>query len=162
MKKVILISLLLIATISCRTIKSREQTSKIDSTWITQRPIVIKTTGGKTPSVNVDSILAILLQMQKGGNGQNRIFYIPDTSGKAMLKFWMDESGKIRADCEAKDQQYTAIVNEYNRLVQEKSNISKTKVSIPFWVWVVLSCAGLGFLIMSVFIVFLLFHIAKK
>lgn len=155
MKK--LLVFLMLATLSaCMTTKKVKQEShfKSDSSWTEQKPITINVTGGKTEPVNLDSLFEVLMRMKAQGN--HSPIYIPDTSGKAMLRFWIDEAGRIRSDCEAKDQQYTTMVSDFYRVIKEQNSLIKTKQTIPLWVWVLggILCAVL--VIFSLLIIFLI------
>lgn len=121
------------------------ETSKTDSSWTTKQPVNVPVKGGATPGVNMDSVKRLLdwYMINQGKNGVPQMVYVdkpfavPDTSGMYELRYWMDATGQLFAQCVGKDQVISTLVDQNNRLVKESSKqvIERVKEKVPKWAW---------------------------
>lgn len=127
---------------SCKTKKTFYKESYRDTTF--------KFDGGVV-SAGLDS--ADLSEMLSAlHRGKDTIIY-RDRYGNAALKFYLDENGKLKADCEARDREYQALI---------KSLAEKSIVEVPFtppWIkWLILGLVGLIVLLVLLIALLLIFR----
>lgn len=148
---VLIASMFLLSGCAKKTFEQVITSSKTDSTWIEKKPVDIPVKGGQTPVANMDSLKRVLkeymelMAVRSPGEGNinmmppeiiNKVYTIPDTSGRYELQYWMNASGELMARCQAKDTVITALVDQVNRLVRESKDTSTTKTiyKTPGWV----------------------------
>lgn len=134
-----------------KTLEQITTSSKTDSTWVEKKQVPVPVKGGQTPTVNMDSLKRVLqeyMQLMAVRNPEgidnnivppeiiNKIYTIPDTSGRYELQYWINASGELMAKCQAKDTTIMALVDQVNRLVRENKNTTSTKIiyKTPGWV----------------------------
>jgi hypothetical protein len=64
----------------------------------------------------------------------NRVFVKQDTSGRAELRYWMDEAGRLNMECTAKD----AAIKWVERHVA--TNTTETRREDGFPTWLIITC----------------------
>lgn len=149
---------LLCSSCSKKTLDINREYSKTDSSWTTQKQVPVFVPGGSTPAVNMDSLKQLLQRYMSVRNNAelpgfntmapnitNKVFTIPDTSGRYELQYWIDATGKLFANCVAKDGTINALVNENNRLIRERELVKEKKkvTRMPTWFIVILIIAGI-------------------
>lgn len=151
---------------------SRSVTEK-DSTWKTTKVVPVPVAGGQTRPVNMDSLRRMFEQYTKAqppapANAVvpqlalpteliNKLFAVPDESGRYELQYWMSATGELMAKCMAKDTIVQALVEENNRLVRrsEVKTEIKTIYKVPGWVkgfigaFIILAIAGIVWVVVS-------------
>lgn len=147
----------IVLTSSCsRKVSETITISKTDSTWMTKKLVDIPVKGGATAGINMDSLKSLMEQYMMNTSGSNpseitriveKTFSIPDTSGRYELRYWMDASGQLFAQCVGKDQVIQTLVEQNNRLIKEVQEKKKTvvKYRLPVWTWL-----GLGVVLAAI------------
>lgn len=106
---------------------------------------MILTQAMNQPGANTDSIMGVMQKMY--AQLLNKVHYIPDTSGKLFMKYWVDSMGNLMAQCEQKDQVVQALVDQNNRLIKErqayKEETYKKVYRWPLIVWCLLGGTAL-------------------
>ena len=139
----------------------------IDSSWTTPQQVQVPVQGGATPNTNMDSLKRLLEQYRRlaamGNNSGNhtpgypqeiinKIYTIPDTSGRYELQYWMTATGELMARCMAKDTTINLLIEQNNRLIKDTSTVTTTKTvkRVPAWAWYLL---GINVLIVAVWLI---------
>lgn len=111
--------------------------------------------------VNLDSIINVLsMQFKQGLNGveTKRTFVDPQT--KVKLSFWMDEYGRLQADCSSKDSAWSAklqdVITNYEKQTSQTQIIRER--FIPLWFKIL---GGVLFIIAAVMSALVLWFIQR-
>jgi hypothetical protein len=78
----------------------------------------------------------------------NRVFVKQDTSGRAELRYWMDEAGRLNMECTAKD----AVIKWVERHVAKTTTETRRELDNIWWkVVAVIAAVFLGFFLFDRF-----------
>jgi len=159
MKQIIAISLLFLM-LGCRTTK--ESTS--EETKRTERLVEqeVKSPGESvSTAINCDSVLALL--NTKKQTGKIDTVFMPSRNGLAELKFYIDQFGRLTAECDSKDRVVQALVKELEiERNKEKEVIKEVPVEVPVEVlptWVIPVITVMAFFI---FLLIIILRYGKK
>lgn len=75
---------------------------------------------------------------------RERVIVRQDTSGRAELRYWIDQNGRLRMECEAKDKMIEWVEKHSNTTTVEKRTASNTKWDIAYVIIVFVSLITLG------------------
>lgn len=132
----LLLAALLLAACSPRLAPiSTDVTTRVDSVYIIEKPVLVEVPGGKVEAtINYDSLRALWTP-----GTVKEIITRTDTTGNARLRILINELGHITALCEAQDQTIEYMQKEINRLSSEQRTVTITQVKelrfIPWWIW---------------------------
>lgn len=121
MKKAIALLILLLALISCRSVKpSTQEIIYKDSVYVREIPKIVKIPGDTliSKSINIDS-LAALLRAGVPPSVIEKITIREDPVTRNRVGILIDELGNLTALCEIQDHQITLMEKEITRLTQD-------------------------------------------
>jgi hypothetical protein len=75
---------------------------------------------------------------------RERVIVRQDTSGRAELRYWIDENGRLRMECEAKDKMIEWVEKHSNTTTVEKRTAANTKWEIIYVIIVFVLVITLG------------------
>ncbi len=112
--------------------------------------------------VNLDSIINVLsMQYKQGLNGVETKRTYTDPQTKVKLSFWMDEYGRLQADCTSKDSAWSAklqdVITNYEKETKQTQIIRER--FIPLWFKIL---GGVLFIIAAVMSALVLWFIQSK
>jgi hypothetical protein len=81
----------------------------------------------------------------------NRVFVKQDTSGRAELRYWMDEAGRLNMECTAKD----AAIKWVERHVATNTTETRREYDSPTWLII-------RYVVAAAFVLFIYFLLKRK
>jgi hypothetical protein len=158
----------LAAAWSCTVV--RPGTNTVTREVVTLRDTVFTAPGGMVQA-NIDALAAklqvrdttglyqLLKQLSPGShsteirymNGRPQVVY-SDTGNRAELRLMLDENGKLRAECEAKDMAFKAVLKD--KIVSEESETKKIISQVPGWLYKVVIAFMLLLVLAFIFLQF--------
>lgn len=147
---------LLVLLLGCRTTKE----SSSEETKRTERLVEqdVKSPGESvSTAINCDSVLALLNTQKQAGKPDTVL--IPSRNGLAELKFYIDQFGRLTAECDSKDRIVQALVKE---LEIERNKVKEVIKEVPVEVPVeVLPTWVIPVIMVMAFFIFLLIIILR-
>lgn len=173
-----------LAIFGCTVIKPGTNTSsdKSDSSWTNYKQVPVDVKGATVGSnINTDSLInrikelmaasakstpvgeqpnldSIFAAFKAGLKPIKDTVTVTDPNAKVVLKYWMDEAGKLQMTCTSKDETINVLVAENNKLRREieKSQTVHVEYKMPWWGWLAVgwSLVSTGALILLLYLAF--------